>query len=80
MEQTALLLGFLIYEVQLLTRLKYLHPLGQPAANGYKYFSAVEIEKLARDREWLDRASRAVSKAIKEKNMKSKSREQQLAA
>jgi len=48
-----------------------LKPLGKPAANGHKFFSAVEISSLTTNREWLDKATRAVAKHWKERNLNS---------
>ena len=39
-----------------------LEPLGDPAANAPKWFAAVEVIRLAADREWLNKATREVSK------------------
>jgi hypothetical protein len=70
--QTALLLGFQEYEIPILMRLKLLKPLGSPVQNGRKYFATAEILELAQDRDWLDRATRAVAKSFQEKNRKAK--------
>ncbi len=67
-EQVALLLGFLPYEIPVLVRAGLLNYLGRPAPNARKYFSAVEVEQLSRDTPWLQKASRAVTKYIHEKN------------
>jgi hypothetical protein len=55
-EQTAWVLGFQVHEISELMRKRLLRPLGNPAANGGKYFSMVEIEELGKDRRWLGRA------------------------
>ena len=60
--QTAELLGFMEYEIQVLVRFKLLRPLGEPAPNGRKFFSSVEIHSLAENRQWLDKATRMVSR------------------
>ena len=69
--QAAKLLGFPEYQISILMRLKHLRPLGAPPQNGHKYFSAVDIVALGHDREWLDKATRAVDKFL---NGKSRSR------
>jgi hypothetical protein len=56
------ILGFAQHDMQILMRVGKLQPLGDPAPNAPKWFSAVELIKLAADREWLSRASREVSK------------------
>jgi hypothetical protein len=59
---TARLLGFAEHDIQILMRAGKLKPLGDPAANAPKWFAAVEVIRLAADREWLNRATREVSK------------------
>lgn len=58
--QAALLLGFAVHDVPVLIKARLLKPLGSPAPNGVKWFSAVELETLAQDRAWLDRATKTV--------------------
>lgn len=60
--QAAELLGFVEHELPILMRAKLLKPLGEPAANGHKFFSAAELQELREDRSWLDRATKAVSR------------------
>jgi hypothetical protein len=59
---TAHLLGFAQHDMQILMGAGRLKPLGDPAANAPKWFAAVEVIRLAADREWLNRATREVSK------------------
>ena len=59
---TAKLLGFAEHDIQVLLRVGKLTALGDPAPNAPKWFSAVELIRLAADRDWLSRASREVSK------------------
>jgi hypothetical protein len=59
---TAKLLGFAEHDIQILVRVGKLTVLGDPAPNAPKWFSAVELIRLAADRDWLNRASREVSK------------------
>jgi len=59
---TAKLLGFAEHDIQVLLRVGKLTALGDPAPNAPKWFSAVDLIRLAADREWLSRASREVSK------------------
>src|SRR5438046_1721007 len=60
--QTAMLLGVQEEEIQILMRAKLLKPLGEPAQNGHKYFSSSEIEALGKDRVWLDKASKTITR------------------
>ena len=59
---TAKLLGFAEHDIQVLLRVGKLTPLGDPAPNAPKWFAAIELIRLAADRDWLSRASREVSK------------------
>ena len=68
--QAAKILGFQEYEIPILVRLKLLKPLGNPAQNGHKYFSKVQILELAEDPDWLDRATRAIARFFQQRNRK----------
>ncbi len=59
---TAKLLGFAEHDVQILMAAGRLTPLGEPAPNAPKWFAAVEVVRLAADREWLHRATKEISK------------------
>lgn len=70
--QTAEALGFTPHEISVLMRVGLLKPLGRPAPNGHKFFSAMEILELSQNREWLDKATRAVARSWQEINRKAK--------
>jgi hypothetical protein len=70
--QAAMLLGFQEYEIPILLRLKLLKPLGTPRQNSHKYFASAEILELTQNRDWLDKATRAVAKCWQERNRKTK--------
>ena len=59
---TAKLLGFAEHDIQILMAAGKLKPLGDPAPNAPKWFAAIEVIRLAADREWLNKATREVSK------------------
>jgi hypothetical protein len=59
---TAKLLGFAEHDIQILMRAGKLIPLGDPAPNAPKWFSAIELIELATDRDWLHKASKEVTK------------------
>ena len=61
-------LGFLPHEISVLVKAGMLKPLGKPAANGHKFFCAVEVAALSENREWLDKATRAVARHWKDRN------------
>jgi hypothetical protein len=59
---TAKLLGFAEHDIQILMSAGKLEPLGDPAPNAPKWFAAIEIIRLSLDRDWLNKATREVSK------------------
>jgi hypothetical protein len=67
--QAADVLGFLPHEIVVLLKAGLLKPLGKPAANGHKFFCTAEISTLAQNREWLDKATRAVARHWKDRNL-----------
>jgi len=71
---TARLLGFAEHDIPILMASRKLVPLGDPAPNAPKWFCAIEIIGLAVDREWLNKATRELSKYWRHK------RERQAAA
>ena len=66
--ETAAILGFSEHDIAPLIAARLIEPLGKPAPNAPKYFASVEVEVLAADREWLAKATRAVSKYWQLKN------------
>jgi hypothetical protein len=60
-EQAAGYLGFEPDQVTVLIQKGLLKPLGRPAPNGDKFFAKVELENLKRDKEWLSKATLAVT-------------------
>jgi len=67
---TARLLGFAEHDIQGLLRAGKLTPLGDPAPNAPKWFAAIELIRLAADRDWLSRASREVSRYWRHKRQR----------
>ena len=66
--QAADVLGFLPHEISVLLKAGMLKPLGRPASNGHKFFCAAELSTLSENREWLDKATRAVAKHWRDRN------------
>src|SRR5512140_453020 len=66
--QAGTLLGFQPHDIPVLIAAKLLQPLGKPMANSPKYFAACVIEELRCNPDWLDRATRAVSRHWQSKN------------
>jgi hypothetical protein len=71
-EEVADLLGFQAHDIPILVASKLLKPLGSPAPNAPKYFASIQILELAQDVEWLDKASKVMSKHWKMKNDRQK--------
>ena len=67
-QQTAWVLGLQVHEISELMRKRLLRPLGEPAANGVKFFATVEIEELGVNRRWLARARKAIQEHWRQKN------------
>jgi hypothetical protein len=67
-EQTAAYLGFEPNQIPVLIQKGLLKPLGKPAQNGEKFFSSVELEKIRHDKDWLSKATLAVSDYWQKKN------------
>lgn len=66
---TAKLLGFAEHDIPVLVASGRLAPLGDPAPNAPKWFCAVEVVQLATDREWLNRATKDISKHWRNKRV-----------
>jgi len=60
--ETSKLLGFAEHDVQILMAAGRLTPLGDPAPNAPKWFAAVEMIRLAADKDWLHKATKDISK------------------
>ena len=67
-EQTAWTLNFQEHDIPILIMAHLLKPLGNPPANGVKYFAAVEIAELVRDRQWLAKDTNAIHQYWHAKN------------
>jgi hypothetical protein len=71
---TARLLGFAEHDIQILMGCGKLEPLGDPAPNAPKWFAAIEVIRLAADRDWLNKATKEVSKYWRHKRERRTSR------
>lgn len=81
-EAAAALLGFNEKDLPILCSKGILSPLGKPGKNSQKFYSSAELLDLARDRKWLDRATKAIGDTWAERNLKAKEarEKEQLAA
>jgi hypothetical protein len=69
-EDAARFLGWPPYFLTLLAKAGHLKPLGKPAQNSRKWYATVELERLGRDPEWLDKAIRIVERRVQSANTK----------
>jgi hypothetical protein len=65
--ETARVLDFALHDLQILMASGRLTPLGDPAPNAPKLFSAVEMIRLAADQDWLHKATKELSKYWRQK-------------
>lgn len=69
--RTASVLGFADHEIPILVAAHKLTPLGDPAPNAPKWFSALDVIRLSLDVDWLNKATREVSRYWKHKRERS---------
>ncbi len=67
-EQTAWVLNCQPHDVPVLVAARLLKPLGTPQPNSVKYFAAVDVLELTKDRSWLAKMTNAVSQHWRTKN------------
>jgi hypothetical protein len=67
-EQAAWALNCQPHDIPILVAARLLRPLGNPPANGSKYFSTVELLELAKDRSWLAKITNTMSQHWQKKN------------
>lgn len=68
---TAKLLGFAVHDIQILMAAGKLTALGDPAPNAPKWFCALDILRLASDRDWLHKATKELGKYWRHKRERS---------
>jgi hypothetical protein len=71
-EQAAWVLNCQGHDIPALVAAKLLKPLGNPPANGIKYFSTADILELVKDRNWLVRVSATICQHWQKKNARQK--------
>jgi hypothetical protein len=67
-EQTAWVLNCQPHDVPILVATRLLKPLGNPPANGIKFFAAADVLELVEDRNWLVRVSSTIYQHWQRKN------------
>lgn len=68
-EQAAWVLNCQVHDIVILVMATLLKPLGNPAPNSVKYFAALDILELSRDRTWLAKVTSAIAIHWKQKNL-----------
>lgn len=71
-EQVAWVLNCQPYEVPILVSARLLKPLGNPAANGIKFFATSDVLELSNDRAWLAKMTNVISQHWQKKNARNK--------
>ena len=71
-EQAAVVLNFQLHDLAVLMATGLLRPLGKPAQNAPKFFATKTVLELARDEQWLHRATLAVARHWQGKNARKK--------
>src|SRR5881392_1684998 len=70
-EEAGEVLGFAAHEISILVRRKMIPVLGRPLApNSRRWFASKVVLQLANDVDWLDKATRTVSRYWKERGTK----------
>lgn len=72
-EQTAWVLNCQPHDIPILVAARLLKPLGNPAPNAVKFFSAAEVLELTQDRHWLAKITNTVNQHWHRKNHQRKS-------
>src|ERR1035437_9095221 len=72
-EQAAWVLNCQPHDVPALVAAKLLKPLGNPPANGIKFFATADLLELVKDRNWLGRVSATIYQHWQHKNARKKS-------
>lgn len=67
-EQAAWVLNCQPHDIPTLVANRLLKPLGKPAANGVKYFATAAVLELAKDEQWLSRATLTMTEYWRRKN------------
>lgn len=73
-EQTAWLINCQPHDLPVLVTARLLKPLGNPPANGIKFYSAADVLELAQDRAWLTKVSNAIYQHWHRHNARKKER------
>ena len=73
-EQAAWVINCQAHDIPSLVAAKLIKPLGNPPANGIKFFATSDLLELTKDRNWLPRVSATIYQHWHKKNAAKKSR------
>jgi hypothetical protein len=73
-EQAAWVLNCQPHDIPSLVSARLLKPLGNPPANGIKFFATVDVLELTKDRNWLVRVTTAINQHWHKKNAHQRNR------
>ena len=71
-EQAAWVLNCQVHDIPALVAAKLLKPLGNPPANGIKFFATADLLEAVKDRNWLVRMSATIYQHWHKKNTRQK--------
>jgi hypothetical protein len=71
-EQAGWVLNCQPHDIPALINAKLLKPLGNPSANGTKYFATADLLEIAKDRAWLVKISNTISQHWQHQNTRAK--------
>ncbi len=71
-EQAAWVLNCQVHDIPALVAAKLLKPLGNPPANGIKFFATADVLEQTKDRNWLVRMSATIYQHWHKKNTRQK--------
>lgn len=75
-EQVAWVLNCQSHDVPILVAARLFKPLGNPAANGIKFFATAELLELTKDKAWLVKVTNAVNHYWRKNNASKKDQSQ----
>jgi hypothetical protein len=71
-EQAAWVLNCQVHDVPILVASRLLKPLGNPPANGIKFFATIDLLEFAKDRTWLAKMTHTISQHWQKRNTRQK--------
>ena len=75
-EQVAWVLNCQVHDMPILVAARLVKPLGNPPANGVKFFASKEVLELSKDEKWLHRVTVAINQHWHKQNARKKGQPQ----